>query len=780
MTTNEETPLHSKKSRGPKPVALPRPLAMALCACGLLSLPLAGQAQSAQTPTATVEIIGTSPLPGQGVDRNLLPYSTQSVRRERLDESKADNLIDFMNRNLPGVQVNDVQGSPFQGDLTYRGFRASPLLGAAQGISVYLDGVRVNEPFGDVVNWDLIPEFSINSLTLVPGANPAFGLNTLGGALSFTTHSGLTAPGVRAEISAGSFGRKRLDLSYGTSDDTGWHSYVAGGLFDENGWRDHSDGRLGNVLAKVGHRAGDTEWDVALQLGRSRLVGNGLVPAYTLDEDGGVVTREPDLYANRRESVYTHPDRTTNRLAQLSLNMRHQIDATTELAALAYVRNSRRDTVNGDEAEEPDGDENASFNTTHTRQKSAGVALSLSGKTGAHQWQLGATVDGSRTRFHETEQEGFFDDSRGVLPGDEEAELGARVSGRSLAFGLYGTDTWRVAPRTHLTGTLRYNHARVSNQLTSVDDDTGAVNERPNEKFRYNSLNPALGIAHQLEGGPTLFANVARNNRVPTVIELGCADPEEPCRLPAGLQADPYLKQVVSRTAEVGMRWPLSRSLQFSAAAYRTINRDDILFRSVSATSQQGYFENFARTRHQGIDLDLQGRLGAVSWTLGYSFLQATYEANGVLRQGERNVTVVPGTRIAGLPKHSLKLGADWRFAPGWSVGGDVQALSRRGTAGNEDGRIEDDEDEIVDLGLPGHAVFNLRASWRPQVLPQQQGWEFFAKVNNVFDRRYESFGALAETVFTPTGSYSGDERDAVFVAPGAPRSFFVGARYRF
>ncbi len=774
--------MRSKKSLAHRPVALPRPLTLALCACGLLSLPLAGQAQSqpAQAPAATVEVIGTSPLPGQGVDRNLLPYATQTVRRDRLDEAQADNLIDYMGRRLPGVQINDVQGSPFQGDLTYRGFRASPMLGAAQGLSVYVDGVRVNEPFGDVVNWDLIPEFAVNSLTLVPGANPAFGLNSLGGALSLTTHTGLTAPGLRGEFSFGSFGRKRADLSYGTSSEDGWHSYVAGTVFDENGWRDHSEGRLGNLLAKVGHSDGDTEWDLALQLGRSRLVGNGLVPAYTLQEVDGAVTRVPDLYAGRRETVYTYPDRTTNRLAQLGLNVRHQIDATTELAALAYVRHTRRDTINGDQADAPTADANASFNTTHTRQRGVGAALSLSGKTGAHQWQLGSSLDASRTRFSETEQEALFTADRGVVAGDEAAELGARVSGRSLALGVYGTDTWQVAPRTHVTGTLRYNHARVSNQLTSRDDDTGDVTERPNEKFRYNSLNPALGVAHRLEAGPTLFANVARNNRVPTVIELGCADPNEPCRLPAGLQADPYLKQVISRTVEVGMRWPLSRALQLSAAAYRTVNHDDILFRSVSAVSQRGFFQNFERTRHQGVDLELQGREGAFSWSLGYSYLQATYEASGLLRQGDRNIEVTPGTRIAGLPKSTLKLGADWRVAPGWSVGGDVQAVSRRGTAGNEDGRIEDGEDTRADLSLPGHAVVNLRASWRPEALPQQRGWEFYAKVNNVFDRKYESFAALAGTAFSAAGNYTGEEREAVFVAPGAPRSFFMGARYRF
>jgi len=752
------------------------------CALALIATPLAAVAQGivATAVLPPVEVIGTSPLPGQGVDRNVLPYATQTMRRARIDEAQADNLIDFMGRNLPGVQINDVQGSPFQGDLTFRGFRASPLLGAGQGLSVYLDGVRINEPFGDVVNWDMVPEFSINTLTLVPGANPAFGLNTLGGALSLTTHTGQTAPGLQAELSFGSFGRKRVDLGHGARHSDGWHSYVAASAFDEDGWRDASAGRLGLLLAKVGRSAGDTDWDLAAQFGRSRLVGNGLVPAYTLDDDDGAVEREPDLYAARRESVYTHPDRTTNKLAQLSANLRHRLDAAgTELSALAYVRHSRRNTVNGDEAEEASEEGNASFNTTATRQKGEGLGVSVSGVRGAHRWLVGSTLDTSRTHYEQLEQAGFFTDDRGVLPGDDEAELSARVAGRALAFGLYATDTWQLAPRTHVTGTLRHNHARTANQLTSVDDDTGEVQQRPNEKFRYNSLNPALGVAHRLDAGPTLFTNLARNNRVPTVIELGCADPEEPCRLPAGLQADPYLKQVVSRTAEAGLRWPLSSQLQFSVSAYRTDNRDDILFRSVSVNGQQGYFQNFPRTRHQGLDAELQGRFGALTLNLGYSHLQATYEAEGVLRQGERNVRIEPGTRIAGLPRHSLKLAADWRFAAGWSVGGDMQALSGRGASGNEDGLLEDDGDERVDVGLPGYAVLNLRGSWRPAAASQGRGWELFAKVNNVFDRRYESFAALAETVFDADGRYTGNERDAVFVAPGAPRSVFVGVRYR-
>ncbi len=762
------------------------PLSRAFSLIPWVALPFVGWpgvAHAQTSPGATpvteaqrVEIIGVAPLPGRGVDRDLLPYSTQSIKRGAIEAANADTLSDFMARRLPGVQVNDIQGSPFQGDLTYRGFRASPLLGAGQGLSVFLDGVRINEPFGDVVNFDLIPEFSVNSISLVPGANPAFGLNSLGGALSYTTHDGRSAPGVRAEVSIGSFGRKRVDFSVGRRSDSGWHGYLGGTAFDEDGWRDHSKGKLGNLLGKLGHDNGTTSWNAGLLVARSRLIGNGLVPAYTLD-DG---KREPDLYAARRAAVYTHPDETRNRLEQLSFNFQHEVDANSTLSALAYARRTQRDTVNGDAADQATPESNAAFNTTATRQTGQGAALSFARRQGGHQWQVGASLDRSRTHYRQLEREGNFTADRGVVPLEgEPAELSANVEGRSQAWGLYVTDTIQLGPRTHLTAAARYNIARVTNQLTTRDDVTGELEDEPRESFLYTSFNPAIGLAHKLDGGPTLFANIARNTRVPTVIELGCADPQQPCRLPAGLQSDPYLKQIVSTTVEAGVRWQPSAQQRFSVAAYRTSNKNDILFRSVSVAGQLGYFANFARTRNQGADVEYALGIGSLQFTLGYSFLDATYQAEGVLRQGERNVTIAPGTRIAGLPRHTLKLSTDWRAANGLTLGADLQALSRRVSSGNEDGLIADGEageaPQRADLSVPGYAIFNLRASFKPT-----PDWEFYVKLNNAFDRRLQTFGALAETVFSATGGYTGNDRDALFVAPGTPRSVFVGVRLRY
>lgn len=750
-----------------------------------------------------VLVVAAAPLPGIGVDSDLVPYTVQTVRGDELDGSRAGNLTDYLARNLAGVNVNDIQGSPFQTDLTYRGFRASSIPGVPQGLSVYLDGIRVNEPFGDVVSWDMIPEAALASVSMISSANPAYGLNTLGGSLAMTTRSGLDSPGFTADLSYGSGSRKRADLSGGVRSAGGWHAFAAGTLFQEHGWRDHSDGRLGNIFAKAGY-AGDTDsWDVSVLHGRSTLTGNGLVPAFRASGDATL----PDIYQANRRAVYTYPDKTSNQVTQVALNGRHWFDDKTSAAALAYVRTSRRDTVNGDvnpdyeayaEACEdgfnadgsPRGEncgvtraEGAALhpavvNTTHMRQRTVGVALSLAKETEHHVLNAGASLDRSNLTYSQYAQLGTFTADRGaVADPDEPNALFSGVSGTSRTFGLYLSDTWSLTPSTFLTASARWNLATVSNTLRNSDGS-----EQPREQFTYRRLNPALGLAQKLGGGVTVFGGYAQNNRVPTVLELGCADPTRPCRLPAGLQADPYLKQVVSHAYEAGVRWRPGKDSEVTATLYRIDNHDDILFLRAPNT-QLGYFANFDRTRNQGLDLTARQRLGDVTLRLGYSYLQATYQATGQLASGERTIDIRPGMRMAGLPRHTLKLGVDWQAMASLTLGADMVAVSSTVASGNEDGLRSDPQPgtapKTADWRVPGYATVNLRAAYKVN-----KRFEVYARVANLFDRRYETYGQIANNLF-PNGNLvqphvaPGDGASALFVAPGAPRSFFVGVVYR-
>jgi outer membrane receptor protein involved in Fe transport len=769
------------------------------CIRFLLLWPCAVMAQQAPGQPPKVEIVGVAPLYGLGIDRDLLPYPVQVATDKTIRKAGGENLAEFMANNLSGVNVNEVSGSPFQSDITFRGFRASPVLGSSQGISVYLDGVRVNEPFGDVVNWDMVPEAAIGDLLLVTGANPLYGLNTLGGALAFHTKSGLTHPGGELEFSVTNQGRRRADIAYGWQGRGGWHSFVGATLFDDEGWRAHSAGRLGNVLVKIGRTTAPTDWSVSLLAGRSRVLGNGLLP-------------DP-LYQDDRRAIYTYPDTTRNRLLQGTLNLTHRLSRDSELNAVAYVRNSRRDTVNGDVSEDyadyvgdcaagfgPDGapldaascgrtrDQGAALhpgvlNTTSTRQDGRGASLAFSTRHGAFHLDAGASLDDSDVEYAQFEQAAFVTRDREVV-GDPLAsrEPSSSVVGTSRTGGVYLAGSMQLTPGTQLTASARYSHTRVDNTLSNED------RPQPAERFSYSRLNPSLGVTHVLTPHLTVFANIAQGNRVPTVIELGCADRENPCRLPVGLQSDPYLKQVVANTMEAGARGRFQGdgvSGSYSLSLHRTVNRDDILF--LSSPSRQGYFSNFERTLHQGLDATLTRQSGRLGMRLTYSYLQAVYDADGELFTGARNVQVRRGTQMAGLPRHTAKLSLDWAMTPELRFGADLQAVSSLVTQGNEDGLIADADTgdggnaaNRADWRVHGYMLLGLRASYRPG-----DKWELFARVSNVFDRRHETYGAVAPDLF-PQGrliaphEQEGGPANTRFVAPGAPRTIVAGLRYAF
>jgi outer membrane receptor protein involved in Fe transport len=762
------------------------PFARTLTACAVSALLIpAAWAQSAAEGGSLkeVQVINTSPLPGIGIEKNKLPYEVQSLNSETFKAGNTLNISEFMNENLNGVNVNDIQGSPYQADVTYRGSRASAILGAAQGLSVYMDGVRVNEPFGDVVNWDMLPEAAFESVTLVPGSNPIYGLNTLGGALAFTTKSGLTTQGNELGLSLGSFGRAKVDLTHGSKSADGWHRFVAATAFDEKGWRDHSNGELQNIFVKMGRSQEDSNWDVSFLYGNSKLVGNGLTPSTNYGEEGeGTPVDKGTLYDSRRAAVYSHPDETQNNTSLLTFNLQRVLDANTELAATAYVRSGKQKRLGGDvEWNDPPGEAEGELRHSRTSQTSYGASVNMTKLLDAHQITTGATLDMSRSSYGASaEEECDISETRGVSNCADAAIDTAGVKGQSTAFGVYISDTIKLSEQTHLTLAGRYNQTLVRNTITDyydqVTEDYQAGVVQPEEKFTYRKFNPSFGLSHKLTDNATFFGNWSQSNRAPTVIELGCADPANPCQLPTGLQADPFLKQVVAQTLEAGMRWTNANNYSMAVSAYQTTNKDDILF-IPSATPGLGYFKNFDKTRYQGVDISANKSWGTVRMGVAYSYLKATYESEVELLAGEREMDITPGMRLPGLPLNTLKLNLDWQATNQLNLGAGVQYSSSIVTQGNEDGNIgTEDESTAMDASIKGYTLLNLKASYKAQ-----KGLTLFAKINNVLDTRYETYGMIGENNFKVDGGNDATAQTlSKFVAPGAPRSYLVGLRYQF
>jgi outer membrane receptor protein involved in Fe transport len=755
---------------------------------GLAAAPAAALAQNAQAPaqsaagqleTPTVEVIGVTPLPGFGVPASEIPSNVQAVTGAEISRQRSINLPDFMSERLPGVNVNDNQGNPFQPDVSYRGFTASPLLGTPQGLSVYQDGERINEPCGDTVNWDLIPTSAISTINLVPGSVPLFGLNTLGGALSIRTKSGAQYPGTEAQLYGGSFGRRALQAQQGGASGA-YDYFVSASGFREDGWRVQSPSDVRQLFAKVGWEDGRSDIDISITHAESDLTGNGLLPQ--------------SMYVADPRQAYTLRDDTQNRMTLLAVNATRWLTSELLWSNVLYYRDSGKKTVNGDvnEVSDPrngvtpfeDGDPNASStNRTHTDQRGYGLSTQLAwtAEPAPAQRNLfitGATYDRSNSSFGQTYQLGQFGPDRSAQPTGAETEI-VNLAGTSATASLYLSDTWSPGERWHVAASARYNRTTIRTS-DGLSPPLPPPAQGLDNDLVYAKLNPALGVTFTPRPSLSAYAGFSQGNRAPSPIELGCSDPASPCKLPNAMASDPALKQVVSRTFETGLRGKTERGMRWAAALYRTTSYDDILF--ISTATSSGFFQNFGQTRRQGLEASLERLQGRLGWALNYSLIDATYQSSALLfsqanstADANGNIQVSPGDRIPGVPRHHLNALVRYDFTERFSAGASAVAVSRQFARGNDNNAHQPDGAAFLGSGeIAGYALLNLNAAYR-----LGKGLQLFAKVSNVLDRRYATAGALQQNFF-PGGTLTapGGQTNETFYAPGAPRGAWVGIEY--
>ena len=757
---------------------------MAACATGAA---LAQDETPITLEAPSVEVVGATLVPGLPTPKDEVPANIQVETGERMEEQQSLNLPEFMEETMQSVYVQEVQNNPYQPNLTYRGFLSSPLLGTPQGLSVYQDGARINEPFGDIVNYDLIPQNAISTITMVPGSNPIFGLNTLGGAIDIRTKSGAYYPGIDATLSGGSWGRKQADFAFGGYGENVDYFFAAN-YFDEDGWRDFSPSTVGQLFGKIGWEKGGTDLDLAITLADTDLTGNGVAPESFL--------------AKRWEEIYTYPDNTQNELAMANLSGTHWLDDSWLLSGLVYYRDNGTNTLNGDVNDDFEGGpndgvsaaESAVENRSTTDQTGYGIGLQATWAIDRNTLAFGATYDRSDSEFSQTAQEGVFRADRSVQV-TEPLTVENVLEGKTDTSSIYFTDTYKFTDALAVTLSGRYNN-------TNVKTTDKLVLTPPNldGDHNYQKFNPAIGATYKINPTVATYAGWSQGNRAPSPIELGCADPANPCTLPAGLAADPFLEQVVAQTIEAGFRGGVGPGLSWNAGLFRTDSQDDILF--VGTSTSAGYFTNFGKTRRQGLEAGISTDTGdRFRWTLNYSFIDATFESAACLLSENNSsrgqspacaapggdlILVNPGDGIPAIPEHQMRFAGDYRLTNNWSLGGSVVAFSDSYAYGNENnkhqpGTFTDLNGNTRTFGGAGkvssYAVLNLNTRYI-----FSNGLEIFGKITNLFDERYSSTAILAENAFDSNGSFQIDSNNWTreqFDAPGAPRGFFVGVKYR-
>ncbi|MFL9610266.1 TonB-dependent receptor [Methylobacillus sp. Pita2] len=797
-----------------------------------------------------------SPLPGVGFDREQAATNIQSATGKEISESRAINITEFMNNNMQSVSINDYAGNPFQQDLNFRGFAASPMLGTPQGISVYLDGVRVNEAFGDVVNWDLLPMNAIASMDLLPGSSPLFGLNTLGGALAIRTKTGFTDNFLRGEVVSGAWGRQQVQLSNGINNGV-LGLFTAYNHFEEDGWRRNSPSNLRQLYNNASLKLPKGELNFSVLNVDTALTGNGLLPF--------------EMAETNRKWVFTSPDESTNKLDHYNLNGRWDVSDNFVISALAYKRKMRQSAMNGDFYDEYQqlvsrlhiDYINGRFNLSDLNQDSFGLTLQAAWDVGNHQIVFGGSFDKNKVKFKQQEMYGELDADRQVNNVRDEGYywdglyaakypvLRNDLKGHSTTKSLFFSDTWSPKDNLHITYGTRFNWSHVVNELMSdfgndlyqfeinpanpLNGNSGRLLDPRRQRcplpgdpfvtfarfvctdgdYKYKSFNPSIGVVWEAIESLSVYGNISRGARIPTIVELGCArdhtKDNQPgstnfqygCSIPTSLSADPYLKQVRSTSYEIGLRGNHS-GMTWNAGLFRTELKDDILFMPLGRKNR-GVFDNFGETLRQGIEMGFRGEAGKSRFGVNYTYLLATFEspANAINPNNSSNtapqtlqsyVNIEPGDSLSGMPRHIVQANWNYRFSDRFDatlnmimhsfsyVRGNEnnehrpRAATHAGYPGDAQYADRDSYDYIGKGTIPGYAIFNLRATYK-----FDYGMTLFVKADNIFNKEYATAGDLGRSPFGSNGVFNPNNaewQNTTFIGPGAPRAIWFGLAF--
>ncbi len=761
-----------------------------------------------------------SPVDGSAIPIGKFPGAVGRASSYDIQRGGYNYVPDVLQQTVPGAILQDAQGNVFQRDLQYRGFEASPINGVPQGLAVYQNGVRINEAFGDIVNWDFLPDNAIDGITII-GANPVFGLNALGGAVTIQMRDGFNYQGAELDVRGGSFGRYQGELTYGANNGS-WAAFLALEGIHDNGFRDFTKSMIRRSYADLGAKGDNTEFHLNYT-GADNFVGvTAAAPVQLLDQSWS--------------STFTSPQTTVNQVNMVSLNGLVKASPTLTFSGVSYYRWFNQKHVDGNISEAEDcttdptvlcleGDDDEQLfgigpgvnpdgsipsdiasplgsldRTTQTANSFglAGQGVDKSKVFGlGNQFLLGASLDYGDVAYTAGSELGVFGPQFVVNGLDILLTGPGDVAPRNLTttntyVGVYFSDTLDLTSDLAWTVGGRYNFARLT-----IGDNTG-FNPELNSDSTFERFNPMTGLSYQINPWLTLYGSYAEANRAPTPAELACSDPVNPCLIESFLTADPPLQQVVSHTYELGLRGKEvgyeGQRFEWSAGLFHALNSDDII--TVAAPiSGRGYFQNAGDTLRQGIEIG--GRYTDQKWMLyaNYALVDATFESNFIIPSPNNPSTaafnceagppgppvdaddpvcvqVSKGDTIPGIPLSRFKAGFEYWQTPQWKYGADLVAASSQiffGDEGNDN------------APLAGYGVVNIHTSY-----DVTKNIQFYGLVNNLFDAHYGLFGNFFNLEAGNSASAANPATGAGFftnpqtITPAPPITAYAGVRIRY
>ena len=767
---------------------------MSLAGICFLSWPDVSSAVEKNSAIEEVEIVATAPRKGLAADVDSLPMQVQSLHLEVEDIQHTPALGDLLSRRFAGVTMNMAQNNPLQPDLQFRGYTASPLLGLPQGIAIYQNGMRLNGPFGETVNWELIPLEAIDRVDLIAGANPLFGFNSLGGVLNLQMKNGFSFDESWLTVSAGEYGRRQNSFEWGGNNGvSGLYVYASG--FEEDGWRSNSFSRVNNIYASFSHHLDAQEFELSLQMGEGSLKGNGPTPRQLLEIEGD-------------DALFTHPDITDNRMVQLSFEHRYFLSPEAIITTGIFARRLATQSFNGDGTEYDecvqgadewlvsefddvdvdgecnaafdanidyvldqngqyaDGDLNAINNLSDTLQRDWGGDIQLEWQRPlwgieAHH-QLGLRATRAITEFSSHMELAQLLANRSTMGSGNFVPVEANdMQTSSMTGGLFFGSQLFINEK--VTATFGGNYLRAKIKLR----DRSGQQPELDGSHRFQHISLSAGLNYKFTDSLSGYMAYSQGMRLPTPIELACADPEFECRLPNAFLADPPLDKVVVDNWEIGVRGAHA-SWHWQGALFYSVNQDDIVFQSTGGTQgNRGFFDNIDSTERLGVNLSAQGEIERLTWFVNYSFLKAVYGTDWQVASPNHPdnidglLSVNKGDRLPGLPRHSLQAELQYSVANNFNVSLEGQLTSSIYMRGDESNQMRE---------IPSYAIFGLSGNYQAS-----DRLLLTARIDNLFNRDYASFGLLGEPDEVLGNSFD----NPTFLSRGAPRMASIGLRWK-
>jgi outer membrane receptor protein involved in Fe transport len=744
----------------------------------------------------TIDVFATTPLAGTGVDIDKVPAAVTIIESKQIEQAKSPSIVEVLQQQTPSTDVQDVAGNPFQPDLFFRGFDASPVSGTPQGLAIYQNGMRINEAFGDTVNWDFIPTAAVRSIDVISN-NPAFGLNALGGAVSMQMKDGFGFQGTSIDVMGGSYGRLQSSLQWGKQVGN-YAAYIAIEGAKDDGYRDFSGSQIRRVYGDIGYKGDSAELHLSVGGADNFFGATAAAPAELLEQSWSSVYTTPQ--SSRNEVGYVHATATVN------------ATPTWTLQGAAYFRSFYQSTIDGNSTDaQPCADPtllcfndtvtpanglnsqqlanpfspNATLgeiDRTTTQTNSVGTILQATNtdKTFGHDnhFVIGGSLDFGITNFASSAELGviepnYFTEGSGIFlgrSGNPVSDGPVSLRTTNAYAGLYILDTFDVTKEFSISGGGRLNVANIRLQ----DQLGGSLNG--DDTFIH--LDPLIGATYSINSSVTAYAGYSEANRAPTPLELGCADPVHPCILASFLVSDPPLKQVVARTLEAGLRGTHDYgdnvgTFGWKVGVFRTTNEDDIL--NIPSPFQQGfgYFQNVGATRRQGAEAEVNFKTGRYAIYASYAYIDATFlnaltlASNSPFADANGNIQVSPGNQIPMIPRQRLKMGGAYSLTDDLKIGADMLAAGAQYFAGDGSNQFEK---------LPAYAVVNAGASYQVN-----KNIQIYMRVENVLNNRYYTYGTFFDTTQIPNfGNGGAAFMDPRTLSPAQPRSIYAGLTATF